>query len=56
MGCPACIITPKFEITYSKTGIALVPLTIKYLGKQHALEVADGWDPTSSSTTAVPTA
>lgn len=56
MGCPACIIVPKFEITYSKTGIALVPITIKYLGKQHALEVASGWDPTSNTTTAIPTA
>lgn len=30
--CPAVAIAPKFEITYSKTGIMLVPMTIYLLG------------------------
>lgn len=30
--CPVVTIVPKFEITYSKTGIMLVPMTIYLLG------------------------
>ena len=30
--CPAVAVVPKFEITYSKTGIMLVPMTIYLLG------------------------
>ena len=30
--CPVVTIVPKFEITYSKTGIMLVPMTIYLQG------------------------
>ena len=51
IGCPNCVIKPKFEITYSKTGIALVPLVITYQDQLHGIEVADGWDPTKANST-----
>ncbi|HBG40087.1 MAG TPA: hypothetical protein DDW85_01570 [Porphyromonadaceae bacterium] len=38
MGCPNCRIIPKFEITYSATGICIVPITIKYQAELHADE------------------
>lgn len=53
-GCPNCVIKPKFEITYSKTGIALVPMTITYQSELHAIEFEkEGFDPTKSSTPAI---
>lgn len=51
IGCPNCVIKPKFEITYSKTGIALVPLVITYQDQLHGIEIADGWDPTKANST-----
>ncbi len=56
IGCPNVVIKPKFEITYSKTGICLVPMVITYQDELHAFEVASDFDPTNSSTSALPTA
>lgn len=47
VGCANARIIPKFEITYSKTGICLVPMTIQY---QAELEVDESMDdPTKGS-------
>ena len=44
IGCPCARILPKFEITYSSTGICLVPMTVQY---QAELFVDEGLtDPT----------
>ena len=46
IGCPNVRIIPKFEITYSSTGICLVPLTIQY---QAELQIDEAMtDPTKS--------
>ena len=46
IGCPNVRIIPKFEITYSSTGICLVPLTIQY---QAELQIDEAMtDPTKA--------
>ena len=47
IGCPNVRIIPKFEITYSSTGICLVPLTIQY---QAELQIDEAMtDPTQGA-------
>lgn len=45
--CSNCAITPKFEITYSATGICLCPMTIKFQAELEADE--DASDPTKTA-------
>lgn len=46
VGCANARIIPRFEITYSKTGICLVPMAIKYQAELRADETMT--DPTQS--------
>lgn len=48
IGCPCASIKPKFEITYTATGICLVPMVIKYQAQLQANEVPANFDPTQS--------
>lgn len=46
IGCPCVRIVPTFEITYSSTGICLVPMTVTY---QAELQIDEGMtDPTKA--------
>jgi hypothetical protein len=47
MGCANARIIPRFEITYSKTGICLVPMTVRYQSELMADETMT--DPTEES-------